>query len=198
MQRELPQSPFRLRFVRQDEVLRAEVAGESSLENTIAYWQAIVAEVRRERPRGLLLVDELHGTPLGDAQWRQLVEAIRSRGMEGVRIALAGNRKYVWGGETPQGFDCSGMQQFIYRFAGVHLPRTAAQQYEAGTPVEFAELQPGDLVFFSNGKRIFHVGMYIGNGKIFHAANPRRGLTTDSLSEPFYAKRFAGARRYHS
>jgi hypothetical protein len=87
VQRELPQSPFRLRFVRQDEVLRAEVAGESSLENTIAYWQAIVAEVRRERPRGLLLVDELHGTPLGDAQWRQLVEAIRSRGMEGVRIA---------------------------------------------------------------------------------------------------------------
>lgn len=87
VQRELPQSPFRLRFARQGEVLRAEVAGESTLENTIAYWQAIVSEVRRERPRGLLLVDELHGTQLGDAQWRQLVEAIRGRGMEGVRIA---------------------------------------------------------------------------------------------------------------
>ena len=87
MRRELPQSPFRLRFARQGDVLRADVAGESSLENTIAYWQAIVSEVRREPPRGLLLVDELHGTPLGEPQWRQLVEAMRGRGMEGVRIA---------------------------------------------------------------------------------------------------------------
>ena len=87
MQRELPQSPFRLRLMRQGDVLRAEVAGESSLENTIAYWQAIVADVRRERPRGLLLVDELHGAQLGEPQWRQLVEAIRGRGLEGVRIA---------------------------------------------------------------------------------------------------------------
>jgi hypothetical protein len=84
---EFPRSSFRLRFTRQGDVLRAEVAGESSLENTIAYWQAIVSEVRKERPHGLLLVDELHGTPLGEAQWRQLVEAMRGRGMEGVRIA---------------------------------------------------------------------------------------------------------------
>ncbi len=87
MLHDLPQSPFRMRFSRQGDVLHAEVAGESSLENTIACWQAIVSEVRRERPNGLLLVDELHGTPLGDAQWRQLVEAMRGRGMEGVRIA---------------------------------------------------------------------------------------------------------------
>lgn len=87
MHRELPQSPFHLRFSRQGDVLRAEAAGESSLENTIACWQAIVSEVRRERPRGLLLVDELHGTPLGEPQWRQLVEAMRGRGLEGVRIA---------------------------------------------------------------------------------------------------------------
>ena len=73
--------------MRRGDVLRAEVVGESSLENTIAYWQAIVSEVRKERPGSLLLVDELHGTPLGEAQWRQLVEAMRGRGLEQVRIA---------------------------------------------------------------------------------------------------------------
>ena len=114
---------------------------------------------------------------------------------EGTRMALSGTRKYVWGGESPSGFDCSGMMQFIYRHAGVRLPRTAAEQYKALSPVGNDELQPGDLVFFSNGKRIFHVGLYIGNGRMFHAANPRRGLTTDLLSSTFYANHYAGARR---
>ncbi|MBW3624357.1 MAG: C40 family peptidase [Armatimonadetes bacterium] len=114
---------------------------------------------------------------------------------QGTRVALAGSRKYVWGGESPNGFDCSGMVQFIYRYAGVQLPRTAAEQYKAGAPVDQSELEPGDLVFFSNGKRIFHVGIYIGNGRMFHAANPRRGLTTDLLSSSFYSNHYAGARR---
>lgn len=87
MRHELPESPFLLRFGRRGDVLRVEVAGESSFENTIAYWQAIVSEVRRERPRGMMLIDELHGTPLAGAQWRQLVESMRGRGLEGIRIA---------------------------------------------------------------------------------------------------------------
>jgi hypothetical protein len=115
---------------------------------------------------------------------------------EGVKRALAGNHRYVWGGETPDGFDCSGMMQFIYRMAKVRLPRTAAEQYTGGSPVENGDLRPGDLLFFSNGQRIFHVGMYIGGGRMFHAANPRRGLTTDLLSSRFYAQHFAGARRF--
>lgn len=116
--------------------------------------------------------------------------------MEGARAALSGNRKYVWGGETPNGFDCSGMMQFMFRHAGIRLPRTAAEQFKTGTPVETADLQPGDLLFFSNGKRIFHVGIYIGNGLMFHASNPKRGLTTDRLDKKFYASRYAGARRH--
>lgn len=80
-------SPFRIRFARDGDMLRAEVAGESTLENTLAYWQAIVSEVRKERPRCLLLVDELRGLPLGEAQWQRLVEAMRGSAMEGVRIA---------------------------------------------------------------------------------------------------------------
>ncbi len=115
---------------------------------------------------------------------------------QGAERALMGNHRYVWGGDTPNGFDCSGMMQFIYRYAGMKLPRVAADQYEAGSPVNSEDLQPGDLLFFSNGKRIFHVGMYLGDGRMFHAANPKRGLTTDLLSSRFYADHFAGARRF--
>jgi len=79
--------PFQLRFARHDDMLRAEVVGESTLENTLAYWQAIVSEVRREPQRCLLLIDELRGVPLGEAQWQRLVEVMRGSGLEGVRIA---------------------------------------------------------------------------------------------------------------
>ena len=115
---------------------------------------------------------------------------------DGVKLALSGSHRYVWGGETPNGFDCSGMVQYILRQAGVAIPRTAAEQYQAGAPVPSSDLQPGDLVFFSNKTRVFHVGMYIGGGRFFHASNPKRGLATDLLTQRFYVERFAGARRY--
>jgi hypothetical protein len=120
MRHELPRSPFLLRFARQGDVLRAEVAGESSLENTIAYWQAIVSEVRRERPRALLLVDELRGTPLGEPQWRQLVEAMRGRGLEGVRIAHV----------KPQGLQKLEYCELLAREAGFDA-RVFDQEYAA-------------------------------------------------------------------
>jgi cell wall-associated NlpC family hydrolase len=69
---------------------------------------------------------------------------------------------YVWGGESPSGFDCSGLLQFVYRQLGVNLPRVAADQARVGQPVtSLAEARPGDLVAF--GEPVDHIGIYAGN-----------------------------------
>lgn len=74
---------------------------------------------------------------------------------------------YVWGGESPGGFDCSGLVKYVYGQMGVYLPHSAAAQYYAGTPISYSQLAPGDLVFF--GQPISHVGIYIGGGSMIHA-----------------------------
>jgi cell wall-associated NlpC family hydrolase len=71
---------------------------------------------------------------------------------------------YVWGGESPGGFDCSGLMQWAYAQVGVDLPRVSTQQARAGREVSAAEARPGDLVFFERGK-VDHIGMYAGDGR---------------------------------
>src|SRR5581483_9859638 len=74
--------------------------------------------------------------------------------------------KYVWGGESPKGFDCSGLVAYVYGELGVTLPHYAAAQYQLGVAVPRDQLQPGDLVFFDG---LDHVGIYIGGGQFVHA-----------------------------
>ena len=93
-------------------------------------------------------------------------------------------KAYVWGGNGPNAYDCSGLTTAAYKQAGITIPRTSYSQFNVGTPVTLAQLKPGDLVFYYAG--ISHVGMYIGNGRIVHAANPTSGVTTASVtSMPF-------------
>jgi hypothetical protein len=72
---------------------------------------------------------------------------------------------YVFGGEQPGGFDCSGLVQWTYKQLGVDLPRTAAQQGRTGTAVSPADAQPGDLVYFDKAGPVDHIGIYAGNGR---------------------------------
>lgn len=107
---------------------------------------------------------------------------------------------YVYGGTTPDGFDCSGFVQYLYRAAGVNLGRTTYDQVYDGIPVnfgygDFSTLVPGDILLFAEGSDVFHSGIYIGNGQMIHAGTPSTGVLVENLSMGFYAERLAYVRR---
>jgi LysM repeat protein len=102
---------------------------------------------------------------------------------------------YVWGGESPSGFDCSGYIQYVFNKNGISMPRTAAEQYNIGAPVSLDDLQKGDLVFFTTYKAgPSHVGIYLGNGKFINASSSK-GVSIASLSDSYWSKRYIGAKR---
>jgi cell wall-associated NlpC family hydrolase len=103
---------------------------------------------------------------------------------------------YVWGGESPKGFDCSGLCQYLYAQQGVSIPRVSQDQFRAGRAVPTAQMQPGDLVFFQKNGDVHHVGIYLGGGKFLQAPHTGDVVKISSLSEPYYRAQFAGARRY--
>lgn len=112
------------------------------------------------------------------------------RAVEAVNIALAQvGKSYVWGSAGPNSFDCSGLMAYAYGSVDVSLTRSSRAQSQTGTAVAKSDLQPGDLVFYYSP--VSHVGMYIGDGKIVHAANPRSGVTVAKLDSMPYS----GARR---
>lgn len=102
---------------------------------------------------------------------------------------------YRWGGATPAGFDCSGLVYYTFRKAGVSVPRTSQQQFNAARPVALHEAVPGDLVFFAERGRIFHVGIYAGDGHFIHAPVAGRPVSIDRLDDHYYRRHFAGAGR---
>ena len=104
--------------------------------------------------------------------------------------------RYVYGASGPNSFDCSGFTSYVFRLHGVSLSRTAKGQYSNGSAVSRGDLQPGDLVMFGPSlSGINHVGIYIGGGKIVHAANPSRGVTIDTINSGYYNNNYVGARR---
>lgn len=106
-----------------------------------------------------------------------------------------GGVPYVWGGATPEGFDCSGFVQYVFAQIGVNLPRTADVQYEVGRKIMQSDLQQGDLVFFETYEPgASHDGIFVGDGR-FIAANSGTGVAVASLSDPYWSGRYLGARR---
>ena len=104
---------------------------------------------------------------------------------------------YVWGAETPDGFDCSGFTRYVMKQNGVDLPRTAAEQYELGKHVAKDDLQTGDMVFFTTYKPgASHVGFYMGDGKFIHASSLNKEVTISNLGDDYYVEHYIGARRY--
>ncbi len=100
---------------------------------------------------------------------------------------------YCWGGESRAGADCSGFVMEVYKKAGIILPRTAADQYTLGNNIDLADAKTGDLVFFSKGDRISHVGIYLGDNNILHSSLSR-GVVIQSLSTMGMNPVFAGCK----
>lgn len=102
--------------------------------------------------------------------------------------------RYVAAASGPSSFDCSGLTMTAWRQAGVSLPHYSRSQFSVTRKIPLSQAQPGDLVFYF-GRGTHHVGLYIGNGKMVHAANPRAGVRIDSVLGPWYAQRFSGIGR---
>lgn len=101
---------------------------------------------------------------------------------------------YVFGGTSSSGFDCSGYTQHVFALLGISIPRTADAQYYAGSKAK-GGMRPGDLVFFQTYEPgPSHVGIYLGHDR-FVQASSSHGVIVSSLSEPYWAARFIGARR---
>ncbi len=104
---------------------------------------------------------------------------------------------YVWGGTSPDGFDCSGLVQYVCKSLGIQVDRVAEDQFKNGTPVNKDELQPGDLVFFEQNGYIHHVGIYAGNNMMLHAPKTGDVVKYQSIDTDYYRSEYAGARRVY-
>ena len=104
---------------------------------------------------------------------------------------------YRYGGLSSRGVDCSGLVLKALRKFDIRVPHKASQIYKLGTKVQKKDLQPDDLVFFSNNRhRISHIGIYLGDGLFIHASSGKGKVITSKLSD--YRRHYVGAKRLYN
>ncbi|MCF2530638.1 C40 family peptidase [Yinghuangia soli] len=101
-------------------------------------------------------------------------------------------KPYRYGGNGPNAFDCSGYTKYVYGKAGKSIPRTTSQQYRASRKIPLNQLQPGDLVFTSKRGAITHVGIYAGNGMVWHEPRPGKSVRLERMDWAMGKSRVAG------
>lgn len=203
-------------YVKADDVEVYYSEGSEHVVSVVSKGEAFVLQEKGEEYSKILLENGLSGyiatEALSEEETEATVEDVTSRGMllrddddatKHDRLieyaeSLLGS-PYSYGSRGPKRFDCSGFVGYSYeKSLGIKLPRNSRSMSKVGMPVKKSDLVKGDLVFFNTagGKRITHVGMYIGDGKFIHASSSRvRRVTISNLDSGYYSAKYNTARR---
>ena len=161
---------------------KADLASEKKqIEDKLAQAKELLSKLQAKEREAILSRGELRAP-----------SSVPASGRAAAAVAYALDQvgdAYVWGAAGPNAFDCSGLTMMAWGAAGVSLPHSSRAQAGSGAQVSASDLQPGDLVFYYSP--ISHVGMYIGNGMIVHAARPGEGVKVSDL----YSMPYSGAVR---
>ncbi|MDF3297150.1 C40 family peptidase [Streptomyces tropicalis] len=171
---------------------RAEASGTlAALERSRARVAAHKRTVERKLAQARALLDSLpaadrmsddRASRSGRDDLPDLLGGPAASGRAAAALAAAQSalgRPYVWGADGPSGFDCSGLMQWSYARAGVHLPRTSQEQQYAGRRIPLSQARPGDLVVYRSDAS--HVAMYVGHGRVIHAPHPGAPVRYDRI-----------------
>lgn len=148
--------------------------------------------VRNDEVSGYVRADYITLTGSDNTEYDSLADAVIDTAMDYLGV------RYVYGGTTPNGFDCSGFVQYVMGLNGVELTRTCATMYanDIISYLDKSELIPGDLVFFSSSSNsVGHVGIYIGDGQFIHASSGGGCVIISELSGSYYVSHYVGAGR---
>jgi cell wall-associated NlpC family hydrolase len=180
--------------------IRREAVAERAAE--LKRTEEVLAEEKAEADKKLAEAKEILGELEAEERAELAAQASRSSsrvpssvpasGRAGAAVQYALDQvgdAYVYGASGPSAFDCSGLTMMAWAQAGVGLPHSSSGQMSSGAPVSSGSLQPGDLVFYYSP--VSHVGIYIGNGQIVHAANPSTGVEV----APVFSMPYSGAVR---
>ncbi len=166
-----------------------ELARIAKTKKTLADEKAAIDEKADEADE---LLDRLKARAAPVSRSSERLPDVPVSGRAGAAVSYALGQvgdAYVYGATGPSAFDCSGLTMMAWAQAGVSLPHSSSAQMGSGTPVSQSQLQPGDLVFYYSP--VSHVGIYIGNGQIVHAANPSTGVQVS----PVFSMPYSGAVR---
>ncbi len=141
------------------------------LDDETVYVSSDYVEVTSDLRTALTMTEVLYGAGVSDVRADLCNYALQ----------YVGN-PYVWGGTSlTRGADCSGFVLSVFAKYGVSLPHSSRAQATMGSSIKLAEAQAGDLVFYGNGRRINHVAIYLGGGRVVHASNPRTGIRVSNV-----------------
>jgi len=168
----------------QEQMAERKLEIQSKLRKAQKLLNSLTAEQRAELRAAEAEADRASGSSDGAATYNGPASGRARTALEFAYAQLG--KPYEWGSTGPDSYDCSGLTGASWRAAGVSLPRTVNEQYNAGRKVARADLQPGDVIYWYNNSQ--HNGLYVGNGKAIHAPRTGKNIEITNLdSMPFFA-----------